>query len=107
MRYHFYTNNKDIVVCTSTYAGKVVRGVAKCNPEDTFDYEYGCQLAKARCDIKVAAKRIKNARNRLFEAMNNSYDAQMEIDKAQRYVDDAHEEMYWCSEILDNLENMG
>lgn len=103
MRYHFYTNNENLVVCTSTYAGRVVRGVAKCSPDDVFDYEYGCQLAKARCDLKVAEKRIKNARNRLFEAMGESYDAQLKIGKAQEYVDDAYEEMHLRNRILEKL----
>lgn len=32
MRYRFYvTDNK--VICVSSYAGKTVRGVAKCDPQ--------------------------------------------------------------------------
>ena len=105
MRYHFYTNNKDIVVCTSTYAGKVVRGIAKCSPEDKFDYEYGCNLAKARCDVKVGEKRLKNAKAQLYEAMDNSYEAQNKIDKMQSYVNDANCDLIWYFNVLDNLKN--
>lgn len=105
MRYHFYTNNKDIVVCTSTYAGKVVRGVAKCSPEDKFDYEYGCNLAKARCDFKVGEKRLKNAKAQLREAMDNSYEAQKRIDRMQSYLNDAYADLIWYVAVLDNLEN--
>ena len=48
-RYRFIeTNNK--VICISTYAKKVVRGVAKCSPNDNFDIEIGKKLAQLRCD---------------------------------------------------------
>ena len=55
-RYKYYTNNKDVVVAVSSYAGKTVRGVAKCDPRDTFDIEKGKELAAARCNEKIAYK---------------------------------------------------
>lgn len=58
-KYKFYVNVKErTVYAISTYAGKTVRGVAKCAPEDKFDIEYGKRLAAARCNLKVAAKRV-------------------------------------------------
>lgn len=100
MRYHFYTNNKNIVVCTSTYAGRIVKGTAKCSPEDEFNYEYGCALAKAKCDVKVAQRREANARRRLKRAMQAASELHIEIDKAQSYLNAASNETYWRNQVL-------
>ena len=61
MRYKTFTDDNETVVVVSSYAGKAVRGIAKCCPNDEFDYEKGEELARARCDQKVAKKRYKNA----------------------------------------------
>ena len=64
-RYRFIeTNNK--VICISTYAKKVVRGVAKCSPNDNFDIEIGKRLAQLRCDEKIADKRANRALVKYF-----------------------------------------
>lgn len=42
------------VVAVTTYKGRTVRGVAVCSPEDEFDVQYGCDLAIARCEVKIA-----------------------------------------------------
>ena len=55
-QYRFYDNGSK-VVAVSSYAGRPVRGVAKCDPRDSFDIEKGRALAEARCDVKVAQKR--------------------------------------------------
>lgn len=34
-KYRYYTNGQR-VIAVSTYAGKTVRGVAACDPNDTF-----------------------------------------------------------------------
>lgn len=79
MRYkYFYSGNQ--VVCVSTFAGRRVRGVAKCDPTDTFDEDKGAMLAKLRCDLKIAKKRKKRA----IEKYNDAYDAYI---KAGDYVD--------------------
>lgn len=58
--YRIYTNDKDTVVAVRTYHGQNFRGVAKCNTEvDTFDIDFGTNLAKARCDYAVAKARAK------------------------------------------------
>lgn len=60
-KYKYFTNNKDVVVAVCYYAGRPVRGVAKCADSDTFNLETGKQLAKLRADLKVAEKRCKAA----------------------------------------------
>lgn len=57
-KYKFYTDNKTIVVACAKHRGKIVKGIAKCASEDTFDLEYGKSLAAARCNLKVASIRL-------------------------------------------------
>lgn len=57
-RYKYQTDNKTIVVAISTYAGKTVRGIAKCDPEDAFDLEKGKELAALRCAKKIEKMRL-------------------------------------------------
>ncbi len=52
---------KRTVVAFSTFAGKVVTGVARCADTDEFDTEIGKKLAAARCSVKIAEKRMKRA----------------------------------------------
>lgn len=102
-KYNFYDNGKDIVVCVSSYAGKKVRATAKCDPQDKFDYETGCLLAKGRVDAKIAEKR----KNRAYVKMMI---AQGEVDKALRALADMRD--YYVNscnekEIADNaLSNL-
>ena len=58
---YFVADKQKKVVAVSTYAGKIVRGVAKCDPRDEFSIETGKKLAAARCNLKVATKRAKRA----------------------------------------------
>lgn len=46
-----------IVKARTMYAGKSVTAVAKCDPADTFDLEFGKALALKRLDVKIAEKR--------------------------------------------------
>lgn len=64
-KYYF---GKNIVVAVSSFAGKTVRGVAKCGPNDEFDVEKGKELARARCARKIAEKRFKRAMKKCEEA---------------------------------------
>ena len=59
-KYRYYiAGNK--IIAVSTYAGRTVRGVAICHPQDSFDIEAGKKLAAARCNQKVADKRYERA----------------------------------------------
>ena len=58
------------VVAISTYAGKTVKGYAKCHPDDTWDWEKGKALAIARCAEKIAAKRNARATRKVAEAQD-------------------------------------
>ena len=52
---------KRTVVALSSFAGQVVRGVARCAPNDAFNVEAGKKLAEARCAAKIAHKRLQRA----------------------------------------------
>lgn len=90
--YKYYTDNKSIVVALSSYAGKPVKGVAKCNPDDQFDLDDGKALAAARCNEKVAKLRYERARKQyialgealetLEQKMKDAFDYFYDSDKA-------------------------
>ena len=99
-KYNFYTDEKTKVVAVSTYAGKAVRGVAKCDVNDTFSLEKGKELAAARCNEKIAKKRFTRARNmyadvfieygklvtRLTKAFNYRNDSEIALVEAEDLV---------------------
>lgn len=80
-RYKYYIDSKNAIHAVSSYAGRAVRGVAKCDPKDTFDIEKGKELAAARCQAKVSTLRLKRATKKLAEAEKT-------LEKAQKYYDD-------------------
>ena len=63
---YVYVDNK--VIAMSTYAGRIVKGVAKCNPSDEYDVQKGRELAAARCNAKIARKRMLRATEKLNKA---------------------------------------
>lgn len=110
-KYKFYTDNNKEVIVVSTYARKNVRGVARCNPQDDFNYEIGKQIAKARCDLKIAEKRVKRARAReRYDAATEAFNkATVEVNKATKYLlsaekvsVDASKELEKCGELVRN-----
>lgn len=78
------------IIALSSYCGSVVKGVAKCNPEDNFDANTGEMLAALRCNLKVAEKRLNNSVNKLAESQANFDAAAADLEKSGKYV--AHAE---------------
>lgn len=103
MRYKFYAADKK-VICISSYAGKTVKGIAKCDPKDTFNLEDGKKLAIARCAHKIAKKRMMRAEAKLAEATKALAAAREYMDKMQKYYDDSSAEFVKISEGLKELE---
>lgn len=81
----YVDSDAKVVVATSTYAGKTVRGVARCHPNDEFDMDKGIQLAVYRCNLKVADKRRARACRKVKEAKLALYEAQVFLDKMLDY----------------------
>lgn len=101
-KYKFIHNGKE-TICISSYAKRTVKGVAKANPNDSYDKEKGELLAKARCDYKVACKRVKNASNRLHEAETFVDDVTTYYKRMMDYYDDAMSEMTMAKNNLESL----
>jgi hypothetical protein len=68
MRKIKFYNSDNKVIAVSSFGEQPVKGVAKCDPDDTFSLEIGKELAEARCNLKVATKRTKYAKTKLDEA---------------------------------------
>ena len=80
MKYHFYTDNKHKVICTTTFAKKPIKGVAICAEGDTFDLNIGKKLAQARADYKYATKRLAYAAKKL-EKMRYTAGCEFKVNK--------------------------
>lgn len=100
--YKYIVNDKE-VIALSTFAGKTVRGVAKCSPEDTFDVEYGKRLAAARCNLKIAKKKIVRGEARMDRVNKFLAIANAEKKSAQVYIADAVEKHVDALNLLDKI----
>lgn len=92
MRYRFYKNGNK-TICVSHFAGKPVRGVAICAADDEHDDTIGEDLARLRCDIKIAEKRRKHAYDCVREAKGELDNAIIKYTKYLDYAADAYDEL--------------
>jgi hypothetical protein len=98
-----YIETPNKVIALSTYAGKTVRGVAKCHPNDTFDVEFGRKLAAARCNEKIARKRYERAFSQYGERLRKWSDAGAAANKSYAYFADATEQLREAKNYLDEV----
>lgn len=87
----FHTKNK--CICVSSYAGKPIRGIAKCAPGDEFDYEIGDKLARLRCDVKVMSARYNRAAKKFAEAEEAYLRAKRHYEKMEQYMNDSEDNL--------------
>lgn len=80
---------KRTIVAMSTFAGKVIAGVARCAPTDEFDIETGKKIAAARCSVKVAEKRMKRANYCMADATAGLAWFQKRFEQMRKYQDDS------------------
>ena len=52
-------------IAKQTYKGQPVYGYALCVPGDEYDEQVGKEIAAAKCNLKIAAKRQKASKQRL------------------------------------------
>ena len=106
-KYKFYSFHIDEegkkVVAVTHYAGRAIRGIAKCAPEDTFDVETGCKIAVARAEAKVARAKTRNAATKYLEAAKAADAAEKRFDEMKQYYMDAIDQLDEAEEYLDNL----
>ena len=81
--------DKRTIVAMSTFAGKVIVGVARCAPTDEFNIELGKKIAAARCSVKIAEKRMKRANYCLADAAAGLAWFQKRVEHMQKYQDDS------------------
>ena len=108
-KFHTYKSitGTPVVIAVSTYAGKTVKGRAKCDPRDGYDLEKGKELAAARCAEKVASKRTKRAVRKFADASNKYREAKCYLDKMSQYVIDSEKAYEDAKEYTTSiLENM-
>ena len=105
-----FTNYKYVVtpnkvIALSSYAGRTVRGVAKCHPGDTFDVEVGKALAAARCNEKVAAKRYARAQKKYNEMCKEYQEYLNKVQKTCNYLRDSYEAYKEAKEIVSKVRS--
>ena len=91
-KYVKYVDEKtgaNVTICVSHFAGKPVRGVARCNPSDKYDESIGEELARLRCDEKIALKKINNARNKYNAVVNKMSELTNYMEKYLEYHKDS------------------
>lgn len=103
-KYRLY-NSENKVVAVSTYAGKPVRGIAKCDPADTFSLESGEALAVARCNEKIAEKRMKRAARKFAEAHEALVVAKRYYERMSKYYDDSVANLHTATVYVDDVLN--
>ena len=102
-KYKCFTNNKDVVVVVCRYAGRPIRGVAKCSPNDTFDLEKGTEIAKTRANLKVAKMRKKRALEKRREAESIAVKAWDDSREAHAYWMDARNQYKQLEKHLEEI----
>jgi hypothetical protein len=83
----------------------MVRGIAKCNPEDNFDIETGKRLAYLRCKAKFYRKKLQRARKAYADAVVIEARAHNNLWKATEFVDDSIKQFELATQELVNLES--
>lgn len=77
------------VIALSSYGGKCVKGIAKCDPKDDFNVEDGKKLAAARCNEKVCHKRLRRAQQMHDAAYKVMKYWEDRVKKFSQYEEDA------------------
>ena len=94
-------------VAISTYAGKEVKGYAKLDPHDNFNWEAGRDLAIARCNAKIAKKRKDRAAKKLAEAEEILAMAQAHYNDMVDYLANSTDALFEAEDhITELLKNM-
>lgn len=102
-KYRYYQGGNK-VIAVSSFAGRTVRGVAKCSPNDDFDLEKGKKLAALRCNEKVARRRYVRACEKEEEALRDYIQAERHYNQMIWYEEDAYNEWADAIEAIEDFE---
>lgn len=105
-----YTYNVDPeghkVICVAHYAGKTFRGISKCDTDyDEFNVETGIQLAKLRCNKKVAKYKEQLAKRRFELSVIDLLEATSNEEYCRTTYRDATKNLSDIGKELAELEN--
>lgn len=103
MRKIKFYNSDNKVIAVSSFGEQPVKGVAKCDPSDTFSFEIGKELAEARCNLKVATKRAKYAEAKLNEALEGLNAATAYLCYVKKYHTNAINQRNEARNIVDEM----
>lgn len=98
-------NGQPITLALSTYEGKTVKGKAICDSSDAYSEQAGKDLAAARCNEAVAAKRAKRAKRKLLEAQAQFEEAQAHLMRMTNYYADATKDHSDASRMVCDILN--
>lgn len=102
---HTSKNGSKQITALSTYAGKTVKGYAKCHPEDEYNYGDGMTLAAARCNEKIAEKRVKRAEKCLKDAKEQLAKAERLVNDMKDYYTDSIEKLAEARNEIEDILN--
>ena len=92
------------VIAISSYAGKPIKAIASCHEDDTFDLEFGKNLASAKLDLKILERRLKDAvkqRDQLHVSTLLMADKAKKADeRVQRIVDELVKSEYAYAKLI-------
>ena len=91
------------VIALSSFAGRTVRGVAKCHPGDSFDEEFGKRLAAARCNKKIAEKRYARAQSEYDRMCKELTAFREKAHKTCDYLKDAYERNKDAAQLVEDI----
>ena len=101
-KYKFYfAGNK--IIAVSSYAGRQVRGVAICHPDDKFNIDTGKKIAAARCNHKIAEKRYARAQAKYLEAEKQVEVAKKHLAEMHNYMTDSYVAMNEAAQEHDRM----
>lgn len=104
--YNIYVDGKNrAVIAVCRYAGRNVRGVAKCSPDDEFNLDYGTRLAIARCEEKVARIKIRNASTKYLAAAKAADEAEKRFSEMKQYYMDSVDQLDNAIEEVKKISN--
>lgn len=106
MRNFVYSIYENKVVCVTKYAGKAIRGIAKCDERfDEFKSEVGRDLSKARCNVKLRKKMVERSQMKVKNIEKELANLQRVYNNMkQRYNEDL-DEYVAAKSFLKDLEN--
>ena len=99
-----FIKHENEVIAISTFAGRTVKGKAKCHPNDTFDFEFGSRLAAARCNMKIAFLRYKRACKKYEDAKAARLRIQREFNDCCDYLTNSCERLKKAYFEVEELE---